>query len=1140
MPYLCILAGLKNKLQQMNNNQLLINQKIREFAQKYYLNQLYKGAIFFVMVTLLTFIIYALLEYFAYFNTTVRAILFYSYLFLFGLTFVFYVVIPILKIMGLGKQISKEKVAAIVGKHFPEIDDKLLNVLQLEYLMEAGNFKSYDLLTAAIDSKIETIKPFPFVKAIPFKNNRRYLKWAAIPILLFIALFSFKSEIFTASTQRIVHHSTFYERPAPYQFKIMNDSLQAFQNETFDLQVKIVGKETPEELFITIKEKKYKLIKVSNTEFTYKFTNIQRSTTFQLVAEELTSKPYKLKVLPKPVTISFVMQLEFPAYLNKNKETIENNGDAMVPEGTKITWLFYTKNTDNLHFISENSIKKIRSEDDIYRVSALARAPFDYAIVNSNRYYSNKDTLKHSISVIPDQYPEIYVDSKEDSLFADRIYFKGNIKDDYGFSNLKFVYSKFNSEGNLLENGKIIPIEIQSRNTIQDFYFYFDAGTLDLDPGYYIEYHFEVRDNDGVNGSKMSKTTSNTFRLKTMEEIDHDLSKGNSETKDDFEKLLQESKQISQDFEKLTQQLLQKQTPSWQDKQKMESLMNQFNELQKQIDALQEKQQEQRSIEEQFKNLSPELIKKQEELQKRFDEILSDEMKQLFQKMQKMMNEINKDKMKEAAEQMKLNSEEINKGLDEQLQLFKQLEFEKKYNDLIDKTRNLAEEQKQLSENSKSKNTPKDELLKKQNEIEQKYNQLKQDYKELQQLNKELEEPNNMKDHSELQQQIEEDMKGGNEALQKNNRGKASEKQQSAGEKMEELSYQMEQDMLESEAEDLEEDIQVLRQILDNLVKISFEQERNMEMARKMSAKSPNLSEVVRGQFMIQEHMRVIRDSLNALARRQTAIKPFIQKEVDKIDNYLEQAKTNLNERRIPQASSNQQFGLTSMNNLALMLAESLKEVKEKQQQNQSQCSKCKKRGKSSSSCSNPGGSKKSKAKSARELQQQLNRQMEALQRSLQQGEGKPTGVMPGNTQSLNEQFARMAAQQEAIRKMLQDLQNELKSQNGVGDKSLEQMLQEMQKTEKELVNKILNQQTINRQKNIETRLLESERAEMQREKEEKRESKEGKELRNPNPPKEWNFDKTKQQQTEMLKTVPPTLNYYYKEKVNQYFYNIE
>jgi hypothetical protein len=117
------------------------------------------------MVTLLTFIIYALLEYFAYFNTTVRAILFYSYLLLFGLTFVFYVVIPILKIMGLGKQISKEKVAAIVGKHFPEIDDKLLNILQLEHLMAAGNFKSLICSWRQL-IPIEKIKPFfvrPFV-----------------------------------------------------------------------------------------------------------------------------------------------------------------------------------------------------------------------------------------------------------------------------------------------------------------------------------------------------------------------------------------------------------------------------------------------------------------------------------------------------------------------------------------------------------------------------------------------------------------------------------------------------------------------------------------------------------------------------------------------------------------------------------------------------------------------------------------------------------------------------------------------------------------------------------------------------------------------------------------------------------------
>lgn len=109
-----------------------------------------------------------------------------------------------------------------------------------------------------------------------------------------------------------------------------------------------------------------------------------------------------------------------------------------------------------------------------------------------------------------------------------------------------------------------------------------------------------------------------------------------------------------------------------------------------------------------------------------------------------------------------------------------------------------------------------------------------------------------------------------------------------------------------------------------------------------------------------------------------------------------------------------------------------------------------------------------------------------------------------------------------------------------MGDKSIEKMIQEMEQTEKELVNRIINTETINRQKKIETRMLESERAQQQREQEEKRESTEGRDIINPNPPKEWNTDKKTQQQTEMLKSIPPNLNYYYKEKVNQYFYNIE
>jgi len=1090
------------------------------------------GALVFIMITMGVFIVFALLEYFSYLNSTTRAVLFYTYLALFTATMAVYVIYPLLKMAGIGKTLHTTAVSKIIGKYFPEIDDKLLNVIQLENQIEAGKYRSLDLLNAAIDTKIETLKPFAFVKAIPFKKSTRFVKWTLIPVLLFLVLFSTKSEIFTESTQRIVQYQQFFEKPAPYQIEVINKELKAIQNDDFTINIKITGNETPNQLFVVYDKRSYRCVKQSNTEFSYTFSNLQREVTFQLQTDEVTTHFYTLSVLPKPVTVSYILELNYPSYLNKNREIIENNGDATVPEGTRITWKFYTKNTNQINFILQDKEEKLTPEKEVFTYSVTARESFHYATVNKNQYFISTDTLSYNIQVIKDLYPEITVLNQNDSVFADRVYFKGNIKDDYGFSSLKFVYSVYDPQNSLLEQSKSIDIQIDKNVTIQDFYFHFDAGLLNLSPGYSIEYFFEVKDNDGVNGAKTSKTQAVIFRLKTMEEINKEIAQGNEKTKSSMDDLAKEASDLSKELEKLNQQLLQANEPSWQDKKKMEALMEQYKELQNKIQEAKNNQEQNLFKEEQYKNTASEIIKKQEELQKRFDNILSDEMKQMIEKLQNMMMEMNKDQMREALQKMKMSTEDINKSLDQQLELFKLLEFEKKFQEAIDNTRNLAQEQKNLSQQTEQKAIPKEDLQQKQENLNQKFQDLQKDLQDLQKLNKELEDPNKLQNRSEQEKQIMDKMKDAAEQLNKNNRSKAKENQKDAAQQMEEMADQMEQEKNESEAEDIAEDIATLRQILENLIRVSFKQEDVMQAVRKAGAKSPSFTDFMREQSNIQDYMRMIDDSLTQLAKRQPMVEPFITKEVTKIRDYTAASRSQLVERQVPQALSNQQFALTSMNNLALMLGESLKNMKQKQ----SECnSKCKKPG--NGSCNKPGG--KGKPKSARELQQQLNRQMEALKRSMEQG-NKPEGQMPApGQQGMSEQFARMAAQQEAIRKMMQDYNNDLKSQDGVGDKSVEQLIEEMKKTEKELVNRSITAQTINRQKNIETRMLESERAQQEREKEEKRESTEARERYNPSPPQEWQFDKNKNQQIELLKTVPPALQYYYKEKVNKYFYNI-
>jgi vacuolar-type H+-ATPase subunit I/STV1 len=254
-------------------------------------------------------------------------------------------------------------------------------------------------------------------------------------------------------------------------------------------------------------------------------------------------------------------------------------------------------------------------------------------------------------------------------------------------------------------------------------------------------------------------------------------------------------------------------------------------------------------------------------------------------------------------------------------------------------------------------------------------------------------------------------------------------------------------------------------------------------------------------------------------------IEPFVTREIQDINLYVEKALEDLVERRKGPAGEDQQFVMTSMNDLALLLSEALNQMMNAMQMQSA--GSCKK--------GNPKpGKGAASMKNMRQLQQQLNEQI----KKMKEGEGKkPSQSENGRNPASSEGFARMAAQQEAIRRMMEQYQQEMKEQGMGNSQELRDMMQEMEKTEAELVNKIVTQQTLERLKDIETRLLKHEKAELKREQEEQRESKEGKSFNNRNLDEFLEYNKLKNQEVELLRTVPPNLRPFYKEKVNQYFY---
>ena len=80
-------------------------------------------------------------------------------------------------------------------------------------------------------------------------------------------------------------------------------------------------------------------------------------------------------------------------------------------------------------------------------------------------------------------------------------------------------------------------------------------------------------------------------------------------------------------------------------------------------------------------------------------------------------------------------------------------------------------------------------------------------------------------------------------------------------------------------------------------------------------------------QLKLQDDSKIIEDSLIALSKRVFEIESFVTRELGQMKKYMNESTNTIKQRRIGQTTGKQQMAMTSMNNLALMLAESLKNM---------------------------------------------------------------------------------------------------------------------------------------------------------------------------------------------------------------------
>ncbi|MEL6122439.1 MAG: DUF4175 family protein [Bacteroidota bacterium] len=1107
-----------------SNYDLLIA-KLDKFIRKFYINQALRGVLITVAICVVAFLGYAILESQAYLPRGGRKLMFFSYLLLLAASFGLLVIRPMLKYFSLGKRITHDTAATILGEHFENVEDRLLNVLQLQRAEGAG---ANALVMASIDQKADQIKVVPFRQAIDLTQNRKYLRYAAPPVLALMFLLFAAPSLITESTYRIINNDEDFERPAPFTFQFPDEEMEVVQFEDYRLTVDVEGEKLPSEAFITIDNYDYRLTKEDANTFSYLFPNVRKATAFKIYSGRQQSSLKTLTVLPKPQMVDFDVSLRYPSYTGRKNEIISNSGDFAAPVGTVVNWTFRTRSTDEVSvtFGDEEPVEVEKQGSATYDYKKSIYADAAYTVGLTNDVVDVSERMDFYIRAIQDEYPQIEVDMIQDSLEADIYYFIGSASDDYGLTKLNFVYERVDELGQLLSKGsEIITFDIATQSSFDHI---LDIMDYELGPGEKLNYYFEVYDNDQVNGSKSAKTSVMSHRRKSVEELKEEEQKNEEEIKDKLKESIEESKKIKEDLKKLRKNLLQKEEPDWRDKKELEEILERQQKLQKQLQEAQDANAENLQNQEQMQSLTPELMEKQERLQQLFEETVNDEMQELMEQIQELMQELGKEESLEMMEEFELQEEELQSEMERLEELYKQLEVEKEINESLDKLHELADELEKLSEETKDEKANQESLQEKQEDINDEFEKLEEKVDDLFEKNESLEFPKDMpSDTPELMDEISDELQEGQEQLEQQQNQDASDSQKGASQKMKKMAAAMQSQMQSGQQEQASEDIDMIRQLLENLVTLSFDQENLLNTVNRTVVNTPRYVSAVQQQLKIKDDFRIVQDSLEALSKRQAAIETFVLEKVSDVKSNLATSMTYLEDRKKPEANQSQRSTMTNLNDLALMLSESMENMQQQMAGMMSGSQNCQKPGNS------PGG-KKGQKKGNRgdepsdrisEGQEKMSEKLQQMLQNMREGKGNSS-----------KDFAEAAARQAALRKALHDLSREQQEQGQGLSGELQKIIDEMDKQEIDLVNKRLDNEMLTRQQDIMTRLLEAENAQRQREFDNKRKSESGKDVRRELPPSLQEYINERKAVLEQYKYVSPDLRPHYKKLVDQYY----
>ena len=976
---------------------------------------------------------------------------------------------------------TDEALAKELGDNIPELSDRILNILQLSKIdfKKKLQKKLSENAIQEINSEIEEHNLKSIVPTISVYS----IIFCIIVGLVTISLIVFLKD---SNNSRPLHRIYMFNKlknpPTPFEIKLTNlNKNTIIAGDEVPVSFIIDG-QPPEEitLYWSGKNKKDSLIiKVDNDTINHTFSDIQVTTKYWAISESksffskwdiIKSKPDTIRVIQRPEILDIEFEIISPKYSNLASRTY----NRLEPQ---IRTLMNSRINYTLRSNQDLSSVKIDIEDADDKLFSKKNNNYWSASIIVNRDQSQEIILKnlngvknqnkfaYKIKILNDFNPELYVISPIDKTFeinsVSRIPLKFKLSDDYGLDRSWIEYSIIKPNYIEIDSSvySLLINEYQNNKRYTEIYDW-DLSGYNLFPGDQIRFQIVSKDNN-PNSNGITKSKYYNAIYPSFEDIFNTLEKDEKEIEDLSNNTINQIEELDSVLEDIKLDLLKASDISLENQQKAQESIEKMDDIFTEIEKMEETINQLKEQAEKDNVIDTDLVNKFEQFQELLNTMMTPELLEAMQKMQEALENMDLNQMLEAVENFDYNLDQFENQLDRFIEMFELAIAEQKIDELAATLKLMVEEENEIENKLKNKTNSK-QLASMQKRQNQKFEDLQNIMKEAQESVKKFSEKSSeaLSDliNSELNDKTKESLQTAKNKLSNNDSSaidQVSESKQNLAEMYKEA--QNIQELFKEET--TKEMIQLFYSAIDNILKLSYNQETLIAISENTRLSSPKIKEHTFDQFIISKQFSKFIEQLMDLSTKTFYITADINNKIGFCKAAINNSIINLEQRKINTARQEQNNILGSMNEIALLLISAMDEMQNT-------------------------GSASGLSSYLEELEEISQGQSELNMSTMQLGQ---MGMM-----QQGDMMKRLEAQQKMLQEKLQQILDDMPGQNHGGlSKTSEDMLDIIE----DFKNNRITKETTDKQDRILSRLLDSQKSLKEKEYSEERKGVEGTEI---------------------------------------------